>query len=330
MTRGDSAICGTTTTGTGTLTLAACPTPPGGIDFDVLARMFGVVNNGTTIVSYTIIEYTNNTFATAKQHEKGFGILTLGSSAGIANCTLARTTKQSSATSLDSQPATMNLVPGGGITIGTAANVLVFIGPSVMDIPAYLPYYDPVMNNAIPPVGVGNGTTGQGFTQDIHYYFPFEWRIPMLVKRAAQTMWSGYTGTNNAWVALYGIGTDGRPGRLLIDFGVIGVAGASLNTSFSAISSATHSTGFFLMPGEYYYNFRLTQSSGTAGTIGVLSGPGGRLTSSRLGSWAGTPNYAAYTNNSGVLTPAPDPAYQAGWTYLNTDNWSAQFALAPS
>src|SRR4051812_24231826 len=143
MLRGDTLVCGTSTTGTGTLTLAATPGPPGGVDFDVWARATGIgfANSAAVLVSYTIIEYTDSTFATAKSHEKGVGTLTLGGSSGIANCTLARTTKQTSATSLNSQPATQNIVPGTGISIGTAANTLVFIGPSAAEIPAYEPYF---------------------------------------------------------------------------------------------------------------------------------------------------------------------------------------------
>src|SRR5580658_5571623 len=100
MLRGDSVICGTSPTGTGTLTLAATPVPPGGIDFDVFARATGIGfgNSAAILCSYTIIEYTDSTFAKAKQQEKGIGTLTLGSSSGIANATLARTTLQSSAT----------------------------------------------------------------------------------------------------------------------------------------------------------------------------------------------------------------------------------------
>src|SRR5258706_417112 len=110
MLRGENIICGTSTTGTGTLTLAATPVAPGGIDFDVLARATGIGfgNSAAVLVTYTIIEYTSATFAASKSTEKGIGTLTLGGSSGIANCTLARTTPQVTATNLNSQPATYN------------------------------------------------------------------------------------------------------------------------------------------------------------------------------------------------------------------------------
>jgi len=330
MIRGDSAICGTTTTGTGTLSLAACPTPPGGIDLDVLARMFGVGNSGTSIISYTIIEYTDATFVTAKAHEKGFGVLTLGASAGVANCTLARTTKQSSATSLNAQPATMSLAPTG-ISIGTAANTLVFIGPSTMDMPAYLPYYDGTGGTVgcIPPVGTMSQNTGQNLATDKHHYNAFEWRIPMLVKRCNTMVWSAYGGTSNVYTALYAIGTDGRPGRLLIDFGLHGPANASLASGFATIASVLHPTGFFLMPGEYYFNYRWTGSGATpAGNHQVWSpGSGLPLQSGRMGSAGGY--FFPVGTADGTMTPAPDPAAQSGWYPIISQNYNISFTLGP-
>ena len=134
MLRGDNVICGTSTTGTGTLTLAATPVPPGGIDIDVWARANGYGNNGVFIFRYAIIEFTDSTFGTAKQIEIGRGLVTLGASAGIANVTLARSVLEMTATSLNSQPATMTLNPGSGITIGTAANVLVTLANAAADL----------------------------------------------------------------------------------------------------------------------------------------------------------------------------------------------------
>ena len=298
----------------------------------MLCRALGFANNSANIVSYTIIEYTDSSFATAKSHEKGFGILTLGSSTGIANCTLARTTKQSSATSLNSQPATQNFLPGTGITIGTAANTLVFIGPSVMDIPAFVPYYDSTIANSVPPVGTMNATTGQAFIggSGSHGYNVFDWRIPMLVKRCRMANWSASTGTTNLYAALYSIGTNGRPDRLLIDFGVMGTAGASLNTAFSGLSSAVHSTGFFLMPGEYYFNFRFTIVGGTFGSIESFASSGVPIMSGRMGAHGAFPVPYSYSDTSGTMTPAPDPAYVTGWATSLGQNNHISFGLAPS
>jgi hypothetical protein len=101
MLRADNVICGTSSTGTGTLTLAACPAPPGGLDFDKWLKATGLnfVSGNALLVSYTIIEYTDSAFTTVKQTEKGVGTLTLGAS--ISAATLARTTVQSTVTGMD-------------------------------------------------------------------------------------------------------------------------------------------------------------------------------------------------------------------------------------
>jgi len=99
-------------------------------------------NSAVILVSYTIIEYTNSSFTTAQQQEKGIGALTLGSSSGIANATLVRTTIQQTATSLNSQPATYTVSAPTAITIGTAANTLIFIGVGAVDTIAFEPYVD--------------------------------------------------------------------------------------------------------------------------------------------------------------------------------------------
>jgi hypothetical protein len=256
MLRGDLIICGTSTTGTGTLTLAATPVPPGGVDFDVFARATGLASSATILTSYTIIEYTDSTFATAKAHEKGLGLLTLGSSSGIANATLARTNKQTSATSLNSQPATQNFSPATGISIGTAANTLVFIGPSVSDTMAYDPYVLATGNDAKGAVPLGQyfgGVASSGGTQTsgVHSYMPFMWGVPMLVKSCTLIQGSAHTltgGTNNAYARIYAKGTDGRPGKLMYNFG-----SATITSTASAfLKIGGGGSGLLLMPGEYY------------------------------------------------------------------------------
>lgn len=329
MIRGDNVICGISSTGTGTLTLAACPTPPGGIDPDVLCRAMGFGNNAIQVVSYTLIEYTDSTFVTAKAHEKGFGTLTLGASAGIANCTLARTTKQSAATSLNSQPATQSFMPGTGITIGTAANALVFLAPSVMDIQLTSPFYDKagLAPHGLSAVGTTNGSTGQNVAPDKHHYTLFDWRVPMLVKRCSFATWAGYTGTTNAYAALYAIGLDGKPGRLLIDFGLLGVAGSSLNVAFTQTSSALHSTGFLMLPGEYYIDFVYNAVPPNDGTM-MVAGGGSYLLTTRGGTWMGSGYGMVESDASGSLTPAPNPAYIGGYTVGAGNLSNMMFTLA--
>ena len=73
------------------------------------------------------------------QIEKGVGTATLGTSCGVANASLTRTTPRVTATSLNSQPASYNANSPSAISIGTAANTLIFIAPSAPDLLALSP-----------------------------------------------------------------------------------------------------------------------------------------------------------------------------------------------
>lgn len=319
MLRGDNIICGTTTTGTGTLTLAAPPGPPGGIDFDVFARATGIGfgNSAAILVSYTIIEYTDATFATAKSHEKGVGTLTLGGSAGIANCTLARTTKQTSATSLNSQPATQNIAPGTGISIGTAANTLVFIGASVPDLLAsFGPYpYDP-NSSGIAPLGMSGGLQTNTLVTGNVMYAPFYWHMPMLVKTILAGLNTTYTGgTSSCYGAIYAPSTAGSPGKLLIDFGALGPANPLSQGNFSTLKSASHANGYYLTPGVYWAAIFTVFSGGSGSpTLAGCVGASG-VAYPNLGAWLmgvsaanafGVP--LTWASAAATANPAPNPA----------------------
>jgi len=336
--RGENIVCGTSTTGTGTLTLAATPVAPGGIDFDVLARATGngFANSAAVLVSYTIIEYTDTTFATAKSIEKGIGTLTLGGSSGIANCTLARTTPQVTATSLNSQPATYNTNAPSAVSITTAANVLVFIGASAADISAWEPYYESSVGDALGASPVFGGLSGVGsanLSTAKDFYQPFEWRIPMLVKKASvrvQTAYSGGTPVSNAYMRIYAINSSGRPGKLLIDFGLLGTANASLNTGSANISSAAHSTGYFLTPGHYFMSFICTLSGGSISPKLLTSSTNAVFSPGFLGTTNLEPNTVA-TATSGTATPAPDTANTTGYAVAVASSVQNYFfTLSPS
>lgn len=325
MVRGDNIVCGTTTTGTGTLTLAASPAPPGGIDFDVFARATGIgfANSAAVLVSYTIIEYTDSTFATAKATEKGMGTLTLGGSSGITNCTLARTKLQTSATSLNSQPAAQNIAPGTGISIGTAANTLVFVGPSSAELFAYSPFVQTTVGGGssvgafIATAGAGSGGAMAAFTSGLDYYYTIQWQVPMLVKRCSVQITTGYSGgtpVSNADGRLYDIGSDGRPGKLLYDFGLLGSAGTSFNNSAALVSSGAAGSGYFMMPGEYFFNIAIVFSGGT--TPPAIQTPGGvahGLTTGRSGVTNNGQPIVNFTATGSAIGAAPDPANVAGW-----------------
>lgn len=280
------------------------------------ATGIGFGNSAAVLVSYTIIEYTDATFSTAKATEKGIGTLTLGGSSGIANCTLARTTKQTSATSLNSQPATQNIAPATGISIGTAANTLVFIGASAADIPAYSPYFNvsgtgDAKGVSYPQAAAANSVVALGNAFD--YLVLFDWKVPMLVKAAYILVAAAYTGgTTNAYGTIYEPeATNGVPGKRLLDLGVFGTSNASLNsTGFQ--KTAVHANGYFLTPGEYWFRIA-TFFNGGSGTPSLNNG-GTPINSGRSGTFSGglgalgvPPAIQGAHQGSSVSGAAPDP-----------------------
>lgn len=332
MIKGDNIVCGTSSTGTGTLVLAATPVPPGGVDFDVFARAAGFGNSAAVLVSYTIIEYTDNTFAKAHQTEKGIGTLTLGASSGITNASLARTTIQTTATSLDSQPATQNIAPGTGISISASANTLVFIAPSAMDVPAFEPYIQTTIGQAnlgaMPMNSLGvSGTLGVAISSTVQCFVPFVWAVPMLAKRMTiNVSTAAGTGNSNAWGRLYAIGTDGRPGKLLYDFGLFGTANSSLNAT-GIIQTGAAGSGFFMTPGEYYAAIHLNYAAGGVDILGAQYGS--LLRSGRAGATTGLVPYAQFlsvpANQTGTAAdPADLTSFQGGSVTV------ALFAFSPT
>ena len=334
MLKNDLIVCGTTTAGTGTLTLAACPSPPGGVDpYQWLnANGFNAANAAAYLISYQIVEFTDSTFAAAKQYEKGIGTLTFSTS-GIGSCTLARTTVQETASSLNTAtPAPVYQGPSA-ITIGTDANTLVFIGPSAAETFAFCPYYDTGLgdNLGMPPYHMGQNlgnATSNVLVSLTDYYSVFEWHLPMLVKKCTVRVAGAATGTSAAYARIYQIGTNGRPGKLLVDFGAF--AGTNpLSTATTNISTTALTNGFLLLPGEYFWDFLPSFASGnpTIATTNPTEVPcAGRIGTSNLQPYLGA------TATGGTAGAAPDPANTTGYAGVlgQTANHPVLFLLAPS
>ena len=332
--RAEGCCSGTSTTGTGTLTLAACPAPPGGVDAYQAFRQQGFGTSQTIPIDYTIVEYTDASFATAKQMEVGVGALTIGAS--VTATTIARTTVQQTATGLNTSTPSYPQGSQTAITIGVAANTLVFISPSASKLMALTPYRQTTVGGGIgvAPMTAGNAVASTGITittaKDI--YFLFLWAVPMLVKRITFSVFAAYTGgTSNVYGRIYAIGSDGRPGKLLYDFGVCGTANSSLSAAAN-ISSGASGIGIFLQPGEYYCNLCpiFSGGSGTPSMYGCNSGQlndagsfqstsafSGYIQSGRTGAPASTApvSIGAFTATAGLAT-APDPAEVTGWAEL--------------
>lgn len=327
MLRAENCICGTSTTGTGTLTLAACPTPPGGTD---LYQAFSAQNfTGSLSVSYCIIEYTNANLNTAKQQEKGVGTLALGGN--ITATTLARTTVQQTAINMDTSTPTYSVASPSAISIGTAANTLIFIGASSSEMAAYVPYFESSSTTfSALPVHV-SGTGSNAYTHHFDHYFLFEWRVPMLAKRMRISIESPASGTIvRAYGRLYDIGTNGRPSKLLYDFGTFTGSNVLNSAAGSVISTAATGNGIFMSPGEYFVDL-MPEVSGIGAASGTLRGMT-PIISGRLGYvTASTASIIGYTASGGVIGAAPDPANVTAIGAVNASaNQMFTFALSPS
>jgi hypothetical protein len=335
MLRADNVICGTSTTGTGTLTLAACPAPPGGLDFYnwLTTTGIGFTNGNAILVSYTIIEYTSSSFSTAKQTEKGVGTLTLGAS--LTATTLARTTVQSTVTGMNTTPV-MTVSSPTAITIGVAANTLVFVGASASDVISTSPYLDVTTNNrGFPPLqSVAASTNACILGSGLETYTFFIWPTTLIAKRIVMTTGatSAYSGgTSNLYGRLYAIGTNGRPGKLLIDFGVLGTANSSFATGNTVVQSAAATNGFLMTPGAYVLS-TLAIFSGGSGTPSLYSNPG-QLHPGNTGydgSFITFTGPIAMTQSTGGNAVAPDPANLSAYVAGSSGPDPISFALKTS
>lgn len=322
--RGENICAGTSTTGTGTLTFAATPAAVGALSlYQWLTAVNGFTNGKVLLVPYTIIEYTDATFATPSQVETGIGTITLGAS--NAATTLARTTVQTTQTGstyLEKAPTALN--------IGTAANVLIFIGVNAWSIPAMSPYLD---ESLVDTYGVGElalGATTNYTPNSVGATGDDFWRLmyiprPVFVQVARFNVTTAYGGTtgvpvSTAFSRLYQLGTNGKPDKLLIDFGSYGTN--PLNST--GIKSATAATGMLLTPGEYWHSQLMTWS-GATGTVthAVLRGHNPVHTALQ---YSGV-NHKANQLATGGSNPAPDPANVTGWANdgANNNTWVAGF-----
>lgn len=310
MLRGDNIICGTTTTSTGALTLAAVPQPPGGLDPDTWLRAEGFGNSVSVPVSYTITEYADTTFAKAVGSEKGIGLLNTGVSAGIANCTLTRTTSQYNITGMNG--TTPAITYGSAYSIGTAANVLVTISPSAADVISCSPWWDTSLDNAgIGPLVAAPVISSFVPATNTLCYAPYVFDRYILASKARARVQAAYTGgTSNLYAALYLPGPTGKPTKLVADFGVLGAANSSFSSASAIIASAALSTPVPIKPGIYIAAIQAIFSGGS-GTPQVR-GNGQLLVPPTFGTSSMAPVQSATA--AGGSAAWADPAVTTSWT----------------
>lgn len=312
MLRGENIVCGTSTTGTGALTLAACPAAVGGTDPYTAFSGMGLGTSVAVPMPFSIIEFTDSTYVTEKQRQDCMGLLTIGAS--LTACSLARTTTvNSQASPLPSYAFN----PGADINIGTAANTLIFIGASAWLTPACTPWFDATTGDALGVTfrfaGAANASSAT-IASGTAFWIYGVLETPILLKKMSVRVVNTQNGTTNVYARVYAIGSNGRAGKLLADMGALGGAGTALSSA-AMITSAALSTPIFLCPGPYCVELVATISGGTgtptfrAGTM-VPNGGQGTISGATL----------TYATSTGEGSSASDPASFTSYTAVTANS----------
>lgn len=236
------------TGGTGALTLQDVTGLPGYENFFA----------GTRLVEYTILEFTTSAQTVLKQAESGIG--------SFVNSTkvLTRTTIEQSWDGTTLLPNWSSGTAPSAVTFGsTAANIQVICAPVVASAWAEWPYTSTLGDNiGVCQVGVSAVATDivtLANQQAIYVPCIFPARQAQFTKMSLRIGATGYVGGSSSIIgALYEIGSNGRPGKKLVDWPTTFGALAANTTLTSAAATA------FPNPGPCYAAI-LTQFSGGAG-----------------------------------------------------------------
>lgn len=227
------------TGGSGTLTLASVtgwPQP---------SSVFGT--SGTRIVYYEICEYTDTTFATLANYERGVGSLVL--STGVLTRNPAATWN---ATTYTSTGAT-------ALTIGnTAANVQILLSANTVTQAPALPIAQSTIGGASGLTPFNTRQTADSsagaltLSSNTNYYMPVEFRFGKPLTSVAIEVTTLASATS-ARLAIYDWGTDGLPQNPIVEF--------TSSTQFDCTSTGVKSvTGNWFIPPGWY--FLMLQSNG--------------------------------------------------------------------
>jgi hypothetical protein len=291
--RFDQAACGTSSTGAGALTLAAAPTALACADPYAIWSGAGYGTSQGVPIPYSIVEYTNSSLTTPKQSESGMGVLTFGAS--LAACSLARTLVLQKATSMDSPPATVTGATSGptAISIGTAANVVIYFGPESWQFAEVLTAVALSGITSADNLGVINRSTNTGAVMTMSnsgvvHYCAIELDFSILTKSVTLRCGASgnYTGGSNSLAAaLYEIDpATGLPGKLVLDFGTVSGFFNTANTN----STFTAAAAVFVQAGHYILALLPIYSGGSGfpnarGSVVTTSSPFGTASGVALG-----------------------------------------------
>lgn len=333
---GNNIACGISSTGTGTLSLAACPASFGAVDPDVWARnALNLGNSATVRVRYEVIEFTDSTFASPKQTESGIGVLTLGAAAGVANCTLSRDYVLEKATNLDVQPAAISLGEAGNTSglpsasvmiIGTAANCLVMFSNDIRDAIGAMPanYWGVSPDtgySGIAPLSTAPGYSGFSPSNGVAYFCPIWMPQTAIIKTVKFKFYSSVSSPTSSSVQaklfdVFGRNAQGyamgMPGKIITDFGGIGNGYDATNPAgTNGIYSITGASQALIRSGFYFLGIVVSWAGGT-GSVGMAN------CNPLVGASPHMPQFSnAYPgalSNSGVTSLSEDPfAAVNGW-----------------
>ena len=226
------------TGGTGTLTLASVsgwPQP---------SSVFGT--SGTRMVQYEICEYTDATFATLANYERGVGSLVL--STGVLTRNPAATWN---ATTYTSTGAT-------ALSIGaTAANVQILLSANtVTQAPALPTMQSTLFGTGLSPFNTRQTADSAGgtaaLTANTNYYIPVQFAFGKPLTAVAVEVTTLVAATN-VRIAVYDWGTDGLPQNLVHEF----TSGTQVDSSSTGVKTITGN--WFIPPGWYWL---MIQSNG--------------------------------------------------------------------
>lgn len=219
------------TGGSGTITLAAVtgwPQP---------SSVFGT--SGTRIVYYEICEYTDTTFATLSNYERGIGSLVL--STGVLTRNPVATWNGSAYTSTGAT----------ALTIGnTAANVQILLSANtVTQAPALPTVQSTIAGSGWSPFNNRQTADSSASTITIsantNYYIPVEFRFGKSLTAVAIEV-TTLAASTSARLALYDWGTDGLPQNPIVEF----TSGSQFDCTSTGVKSVTGN--WFVPPGWYF------------------------------------------------------------------------------
>ena len=289
---GDGILCTSSTGGTGTLTLSTQTGWPDPSE----------IWTGTRFGIYTIIEWTDATKSVPVQRESGVG--TFDTSAGTLDRTKPMSTWVASGTTYLPNPG-VGTAPTALNFGTTAANIDIMLTPCSMAQALSIPFVSAAVASVVTGLGLAQANiTPSGNQALVHQQpsmFPFLWLGGGQVSQFSVYTTTTLTGGSPTLdCAVYEVGSNGLPGKRLVNFNQLSGIGTA-NTPYTSTALATPQP----LPVDMYFCELLWLNGGGSGTCTVRGGI----------PWGAMPN-GGYTTNASWFssigaaskTTLPDPS----------------------